>query len=135
MYIYVETDDALTRHTDNNWMMLLIDADNNSETGWHGYDFLVNKNVIDEKTTMLTRYDSNTRDNPWVEEKLVEYRYTGKALELAIPRKTIGLKGDTFTFDFHWVDNPADLKDPISLCINGDSAPNRRFNYRCIWKK
>jgi hypothetical protein len=20
-------------------------------------------------------------------------------------------------------------------CISGDSAPNRRFNYRCIWKK
>jgi hypothetical protein len=27
------------------------------------------------------------------------------------------------------------LKDPISLCLAGDSAPNRRFNYRCIWKK
>ena len=56
-------------------------------------------------------------------------------LELAVPRKLLGLKGDAFSFDFHWCDNPIDLKDPISLCTSGDSAPNRRFNYRCIWKK
>ena len=61
-------------------------------------------------------------------------RYTGNALELAMPRKLLGLKGDAFTFDFHWCDNLTDLKDPISLCTSGDSAPNRRFNYRLIWK-
>jgi hypothetical protein len=65
----------------------------------------------------------------------LDYRCSGKALELAVPRKLLGLDGDAFTFDFHWSDNPADLSDPISLCVNGDSAPNRRFNYRCIWKR
>jgi hypothetical protein len=44
-----------------------------------------------------------------------------------VTRKLLGLKGNAVTFDFHWCDNPADLKDPISLCTNGDSAPNRRF--------
>ena len=29
----------------------------------------------------------------------------------------------------------ADLEDVISLALNGDTAPNRRFNYRCIWTK
>ena len=51
------------------------------------------------------------------------------------PRSLIGLAGDAMSFDFHWCDNPADLKDPISLCTSGDSAPNRRFNYRCVWEK
>ena len=74
-------------------------------------------------------------DDPWGDPVQLEYRYRGKSLELAVPRAAIGLEGDAFTFDFHWCDNPADLNDPISLCINGDSAPNRRFNYRCIWKK
>ena len=31
--------------------------------------------------------------------------------------------------------NPQALEDPISLCLHGDTAPNRRFNYRFIWKK
>ena len=132
LFFYVETDSALTPHTGNNWMMLLIDADNNSQTGWYGYDFIVNKKVIDDKSTVLMRFQPG---NTWVEVEKVSYRYSGKSLELSIPREAIGLDGNALTFDFHWVDNPADLKDPISLATDGDSAPNRRFNYRCIWKK
>jgi hypothetical protein len=54
-------------------------------------------------------------------------------MELAIPRHLLRATGDSIAFDFHWCDHPADLRDPISLCIDGDSAPNRRFNYRCMW--
>lgn len=131
VYLYVETNKPLTGHTEKNWMLLLIDSDKNYDTGWFGYDYLVNKKVVDSRTTTLMAY----RDNNWVEVEKLKYSYKGKSLELAIDRKVMGLNGNSFTFDFHWCDNPADLKDPISLCTNGDSAPNRRFNYRCIWKK
>jgi hypothetical protein len=116
-------------------MLLLIDADHNPSTGWYGYDYLINQHVVDEKTTTLQRYDANAPGGPWVEVARLDYRYSGKALEMAVPRKLLGLTGDAFTFDFHWCDNPTELKDPISLCTAGDSAPNRRFNYRCIWKQ
>ena len=132
---YVEAKDALTPHTGSNWMLLLIDADQNPDTGWFGYDYIINKKVEDGKTTTLMRYDPKASGDPWVEVAKLDYRYAGQALELAVPRKLLGLKGDALTFDFHWCDNPSDLKDPISLCVSGDSAPNRRFNYRCIWKK
>ena len=62
-------------------------------------------------------------------------RYVDNELEVAIPRELLKLTGDNFAIDFKWADNPTDLKDPISLCINGDTAPNRRFNYRLIWEK
>lgn len=129
---YVETAGELTSHTGRNWMLLLIDADNNPETGWYGYDYLINKRVENEHTTMLMRYNNNQE---WEEVSALQYRYTGNKLELAVPRKLIGLNGSKFTFDFKWSDNPADLKDPISLCTDGDAAPNRRFNYRCIWNR
>ncbi len=135
VYFYAECHDQLTPHTDPHWMFLLIDADQNHDTGWYGYDYLINRNVIDGKTTTLMRYDPSQADTPWVEQAQLPMRYAGKQLELAVPRKLVGWSGDTVTFDFHWCDNPADLTDPISLCVNGDSAPNRRFNYRCIWKK
>ena len=35
---YAETSGPLTPHTDDNWMLLLIDADQNHDTGWYGYD-------------------------------------------------------------------------------------------------
>jgi hypothetical protein len=135
VYFLAETREPLTPHTDRHWMLLLIDADQNHDTGWYGYDYLVNQRVIDQNFTTLMRYDASAPENPWVEQAQLPYRYADTMLELAIPRQALGLPGDTLRLDFHWCDNPADLKDPISLCVNGDSAPNRRFNYRCIWKK
>jgi len=135
VYFYAETNQPLTPHTGHNWMLLLIDADQNSKTGWFGYDYLINQKILDDKTTTLLRYDPKSPDHPWVEQASLNYRYTGKMLELSIPRKLLSLPGNTATFDFKWADNPADLNDPISLCTTGDTAPNRRFNYRCIWHR
>ncbi|MCB9784273.1 MAG: hypothetical protein H6751_15020 [Candidatus Omnitrophica bacterium] len=132
---YAETKEPLTPHTDPNWMLLLIDADQNHNTGWCGYDYLINKNVTDEKHTTISRYNPDSPDGPWVEAGQAAYRYTDKSLEISLPRDLLGLDGNELSFDFHWSDNPTDLKDAISLCTNGDSAPNRRFNYRFIWKR
>ena len=130
---YAETADALTPCTDNNWMLLLIDADNDPSTGWYGYDYLINKRIKNDQTTTLMRYDSAKGD--WTEVADLPMRYAGNQLEVSVPRELLGLGGDHFVFDFKWSDNPTDLNDPISLCLNGDTAPNRRFNYRCIWSR
>jgi hypothetical protein len=132
---YAETREALTPPTDPNWMLLLIDADRDSSTGWYGYDYLINRQVLDDHTTTLLRYAPEGSGDPWVEVARLGYRYSGKALELSVPRRLLGLTGSSLTFDFHWCDNPSSLDDPISLCVNGDSAPNRRFNYRCVWQR
>ncbi|MBM3289896.1 MAG: hypothetical protein FJY92_07060 [Candidatus Hydrogenedentes bacterium] len=131
---YVETKQPLTPHTDKNWMLLLIDADRNHDTGWYGYDFLVNQSIAGDTTTTLSRYDANAAGGPWIAKAQLSYRYAGNALELSIPRDALALPGGALAFDFHWCDNPVELKDPISLCTDGDSAPNRRFNYRCVWR-
>jgi hypothetical protein len=116
-------------------MLLLIDADKNHGTGWHGYDYLVDQKIVDDKTTTLMHGQPAPAGGSWAEQTPLSYRYAGNCVEIAIPRKQLGLEGDSFTFDFKWADNPQELTDPISLCTTGDTAPNRRFNYRCIWKK
>lgn len=137
VYFYVASNDNLSPHTGHNWMLLLIDADKNPRTGWFGYDFLINMKIVDGKTTTIMRYLPNPGGGKWVEIARLHYHYTGKELEIAVPRSLIGLKSDSasLSFDFKWADNPTDLKDPISLCTSGDTAPNRRFNYRFIWEK
>lgn len=125
--------DKLSPFSDPNWMLLLIDADNNASTGWYGYDFIVNKKVVDAQLTELMRYDEQAGE--WKKVNTLSYRVNGNQLELSIPRADLGLIDDSFVFDFKWTDNPANLKDPISLCVDGDAAPNRRFNYRYIWNK
>jgi hypothetical protein len=132
---YVAAREKLTAHTDPNWMLLFIDADRNAKTGWFGYDFVVNLRVLDDKTTTIMRYVSDASGGHWSEAGRLRYRAQGKEMAIGVPRALLGIKGDAFSFDFKWADNPADLKDPISLCTSGDTAPNRRFNYRFIWRK
>lgn len=130
---FAETASPLTPCIDSNWMLLVIDADNNSSTGWYGYDFLINKQIKDEGTTTLMRYDESKAE--WVEVAELPMAYSENKLEISVPRELLGLTGDAFVFDFKWSDNPVELKDPISFCTDGDAAPNRRFNYRFIWKR
>ena len=134
IYFYVETTNGLTPCTGKNWMLLLIDADQNPATGWCGYDFIINQRVVDDRTTMLQRHQGSAVTGPWLDVAPLAYRAADRRLELAVPRALLGMEGDAVAFDFKWSDHPADLKDPISLCTHGDSAPNRRFNYRMMWK-
>ncbi len=130
---FAETSQALSPHKDENWMLLFIDADNNPETGWFGYDFVVNKDVVDHRNTVLHRF--NEQEGTWLEHCIVKFSCRNNQLELNIPREQLGLLENRITFDFKWSDNPSGLVDPISFCTGGDTAPNRRFNYRYIWKK
>jgi hypothetical protein len=103
IYFYVETDSAITSHNDKNWMLLLIDADNNHETGWYGYDFLINKNVKNSHKTSIMKYEKTK----WKEISQTVYSYSENRLELLVSRKVIGLAtSDSFTFDFKWSDKP-----------------------------
>ncbi|MDR2469781.1 MAG: hypothetical protein LBD27_04795 [Tannerella sp.] len=131
---YAETNAPLTPHSGNNWMLLLIDADNNPATGWHGYDCIINKKTLSDKLTTVMKY-TGKKQSPWKEVARIPYHYTGNRLEVAIPRSLLGLTSGKFTVDFKWSDNPADLDNIISLCIDGDTAPNRRFNYRFVWEQ
>ena len=123
---YVQTAEAITPSTDSNWMLLLVDTDQDSSTGWYGYDVLLNKNVGE-----VLKYENGE----WVSAGQYTYAVEGNQMELSVAKDILGVSGDSATFDFKWSDNPSELADPISLCIHGDTAPNRRFNYRFIWNK
>ncbi len=134
VYFYAQTSQPLTPNTDSNWMLLMIDADQNTDTGWYGFDYIINKQVLSNKKTTLCKYAPGS-DQPWQVVSELSYRTDWDKMEIAVPRALLGLKGDSASLDFKWADNPADLNDPISLCLNGDTAPNRRFAYRYIWAK
>lgn len=126
---YVETSAAISRFTDRNWMLLLIDADQDPSTGWYGYDFLIGE--ADGRSRDVMKFI----DGKWVRVGSAGYACVDNRMEISLDKGLIGLKGNSCSFDFKWTDNPDELSTPISLCTHGDTAPNRRFNYRYIWKK
>jgi hypothetical protein len=56
-------------------------------------------------------------------------------LELAIPRAALGLTKEPFTIDFKWADNLQQTGEWSDFTLNGDAAPNDRFNYRATFRQ
>ena len=133
VYFAVETDQAITSYTDPNWMLLFLNTDQSTETGWQGYDFIINRVVKDAHVTTLMQYDEEKEE--WTYVCDLSYAVEGNVMEIAVPRKVLGLNQNEWALDLKWADNPTDASDIISLCTTGDTAPNRRFAYRYIWKK
>ncbi len=75
------------------------------------------------------------KQDKWVEISDLAYRCNGNEIEFEIPRRLLNITQKQFVIDFKWSDNPEELADSISSCLNRDAVPNRRFNYRLIWKK
>jgi hypothetical protein len=108
-YFYVRTREPITPPAGTNWMTLLIDVDANAGTGHLGYDY-----VVDYRS------------------RAVRWKMSGNELELSIRWKTLGLKAPPAKIDFKWADNCFASGDWSDFTLNGDAAPNDRFNYRAI---
>ena len=126
VYFYVETAADMTSHTDSNWMMLFIDSDLDSQSGWNGYDYAVNMDNVGADTTTLKR---TVDGENWETIAVLSYKVNGNKMEIRVPRSSIDAVGDVVSFNFHWADNMSQLNDITQFFINGDSAPNRRFDY------
>ena len=127
IYFYVETREAITPYSDPYWMQLYIDSDGDNNTGWEGYDYYINRYV----TTSTTSLGHSTGGWDWITEAKLSYKISGNKMEIAVPRILIGQQNKRkIAFDFHWADNIRQEDDINEFSLNGDSAPNRRFNYR-----
>lgn len=125
VYFYVKTAQNLSPYTDPNWMLLFINTDRNKATGWEGYDYVVNMSVITDTQTTLKKWNGSN----WTNDQQISYKFQANEMEISIPRNLIGLSTGTLGFNFHWADNPQQLTDITSFFTDGDSAPDRRFDY------
>lgn len=127
MYFYVETADKLTAASDRNWMMLFIDTDRNKETGWNGYDMVINRQNPRNKKAIVERNVGGEWE--WEQVAQVPIVIQDNHLEIAVPKKDLGIKGTQLNFEFKWNDNMQDNGNIMDFYINGDTAPGGRFNF------
>ena len=125
LYFYAECAANITSPEGTNWMNLFIDADCNGETGWYGYDYVINRSQSGGKVS-VEKFKGN---DTWELESVGEAEYDLKenVLQIKVARSLMSL-GDTF--DFKWADNPVVDGDVMQFLDQGDAAPNDRFNYR-----
>ncbi len=125
LYFYVRTAEKLTKPEGRNWMLLFIDADNDKSTGWEGYDYVINYDILNEKYTTVCAY----KNDVWQEIGIVRMSLSESELMIAVPRSLLGVTLERFTLNFHWTDNVTDIYDLYSWFTTGDNAPERRNNY------
>lgn len=129
VYFYARTRAALTPPDGSNWMWLLIDTDQKPETGWAGYDFIVNRALDAAGKTWVEQNEGGWQ---WRRVARVDFKTAGNELHLAIPREALGLEKEnpSVSFDFKWADNTQSPGDVMDFYLSGDVAPEGRFNYR-----
>ncbi len=124
VYFYLKTAQPLSPHTDKNWMLLFIDSDQDHQTGWEGYDLLINQYRENDRQVSIEKFV----DGKWMKVGEGQFTYRGEELMLAVDRSLLGT--GPLAFDFHWSDNIQQLGDITEFFIHGDQAPMRRSNYR-----
>lgn len=107
------------------WMSVLINTDLVYNNGWEGYDYTISR---DKSQYFLYKYDKENAK--WEKGSEVQMIKEGTEMMYAVKRIDLKLTEDV-DFDFKWVDNtPALTNEILDFIVNGDCAPNGRFNYR-----
>ena len=125
---FIQAAAPLSAASDANWMLLFLDTDHNPKTGWLGYDFVVNRSNVRPGVTTLERNEGGAYR--WGTPVDLSYQMAGNQLELAIPRAALGLTAESFIINFKWADNIQQTGEWSDFTLNGDAAPNDRFNFR-----
>ena len=118
IFFLAETAKTIVPGDDERWMRLYINSDRNHKTGWKGYDLRVNGGED------LQRYS----DGKWNAIAGVTIKQEGNRLMYIFPVSLIPHKRDKLNFEFKWSDN-MQAEDPMDWYLNGDVAPEGRFNY------
>ena len=129
IYFHVRTREPITPPSGTNWMLLFLDTDANVGTGWLGYDFVVNRTAPGSVEKHVgKRFE-------WQKVGSAEWRADGDQLELSLRWSALGLKSPPAQLDFKWADNCIVAGDWTDFTLNGDAAPNDRFNYRAVLRR
>ena len=102
IYFHVRTREPITPAAGDNWMLLFLDTDCNHQTGWEGYDYLINRV---RSTPGVCTIEHNAGGWKWETIATARYVVRGNEMELAVPRSAIGLEKWPLKFDFKWTDN------------------------------
>lgn len=113
-----ETAKPIINGNDEQWMRLYINSDRNHTTGWMGYDFRINAG----------RHLQQYTDGQWTTIGKVTVKTDSNRLMYSFPLKKIFPTKGELDFEFKWSDN-MQKEDPIDWYLNGDTAPEGRFNY------
>ena len=136
LYTYVRTFEPMHAIKQDHWMLLFLDTDENSTNGWMGYDFMIRSHPENIDQALVQKHTGSIGQYCWENITSVKRCINGTQMEIEIPLEILKLDSETLQYvDFKWADNIQETGEARDLTINGDVAPNDRYNYRAIFRK
>ncbi len=136
VYFHVECAEDITPYTDNLWMTLYLDTDQEKQ-GWETFEYVINKSAASADTVVLEKFIGEGYNS----EKVADcaYKVDGRYMTVKVAKSDLGLAGNDYTINFSWTDNVHDEGDDtkfsgdiMDFYISGDVAPGARFKYSYI---
>jgi hypothetical protein len=133
---YVRTLEPMGSPSEKHWMLLFLDVDEKPNNGWRGYDFIIRSAEEEsERFAVLQQHGGQEGDYHWTTKAKIQRAINGTQMELRLPLNLLVLEGKTVKrIDFKWADNILENGQPKDFTVNGDVAPNDRYNYRAVFK-
>ena len=132
LYFYVETAEAITAYDNaSSWMKLYVDIDSDGNTGWYGYDYIINYETKGDNTTTVAKYNGADGKYGFTNVGEVSYKVDGNKMMIAVPQELVGVKDayKELCFQFKWADSDTTYDEMEDFYIDGDVAPLGRMNY------
>ena len=126
LYAYAQTKEDIVGMGERHCMTLFLDTDNQANTGWCGYDYVVGRLEATDTTVSVEKRTGSG----WQKIGDAEYILQGNQIQIMIPAGLLGLNdGTPLAVNFKWADNYQNEDDLYTFYLNGDAAPYGRLNY------
>jgi hypothetical protein len=120
--------------TNSSWMQLYVNVDGRNaetgETGWYGYDFIINHKAKNEFTTTVAKYNGEGGAFSFETVGEVSYRVKDNEMMIVVPLELLGIEGyKEINVEFKIADSETVYDEMEDFYCDGDIAPLGRLNY------
>ena len=132
-YFYVETKDVMKKYDgESSWMQLFVNTDNDPDSGWYGYDYIINYSAKNDYSTTVAKYSGKNGEYGFKVAGSVTYKVEGNKMMIEVPLSMLGYSDYRQVYmEFKWADADEGVKynEMEDFYCFGDAAPMGRLNY------
>lgn len=131
IYFYAETANNISDPVSGtSWMQLYINSDYDGNTGFYGFDYIVNQSVKSNGKSTAAKIERSGNTYKIVSEKEISYKVSGNKIMISVPLSAIGIKDyRDIMIAFKWVDSDTNVTTMEQMYTEGDAAPIGRLCY------
>lgn len=132
-YFYVETKDIMKKYDGkSSWMQLFVNTDNDPDSGWYGYDYIINYNAKSDYLTTVAKHSGKDGEYAFKAIGSVTYKVEGNKMMIEVPLEMLGYSDYRQVYmEFKWADADEEVQfnEMEDFYCFGDAAPMGRLNY------